>query len=129
MKKQIIKIGLVALVTVFTSCATEKAYFLSSTHPDKNNFIIVKSNVQSTAKVTSVLGLGGHSKKSLVNVAKEQLLESSNLNNNQALANIKINWRMVVANPLLITSSCTVTADVVELKPVISITTTAFLDK
>jgi hypothetical protein len=130
MKRQIVKIGLVALVTVFsTSCAMQKDFMLSSTHPDKKNFIVIKSDVVSTAKTTSVLGIGGLTKQSLVNIATGQLLESSHLTSTQSLANIKVNWKMVYARPLLVTNRCTVTADIVEHKPENAIASTAFLDR
>ena len=114
MKKQMNKIGVIALMVLFSSCATQKGYMLSSTHPGKINFIVIKNNVQGIAKASSVFGLGGLSKGALINVAKEQLIETNHLECNQSLVNLKVNWRMVYARPFLITNRCTVTADIVE---------------
>jgi hypothetical protein len=114
MKKQISIIGVIALMVLFSSCATQKGYMLSSTFPGKNKFIVIKNNVNGIAKATSVFGLGSHSRGSLINEAKEHLIESNHLQCNQSLVNLKVNWKMVYARPFLITNRCIVTADIVE---------------
>lgn len=114
MKKQISKVGVIALMVLFSSCATQKGYVLSSTHPGKNNFIVIKNNVQGIVKATSVFGLGRLSKGALINEAETQLIESNHLTVNQSLVNLKVSWKMVSARPFLITNRCTVTADIVE---------------
>jgi hypothetical protein len=116
MKKQISKVGVIALMVLFSSCATQKGYVLSSTHPGKNNFIVIKNNVQGIVRATSVFGLGRLSKGALINEAKAQLIESNHLTDNQSLVNLNISWKMVSARPFLITNRCTVTADIVEYR-------------
>lgn len=116
MKKLISKVGVIALIVLFSSCATQKGYMLSSTHPGKNNFMVIKNNVHGIVKATSVFGLGRLSKGALINEAKAQLIESNHLTVNQSLVNLKINWKMVSARPFLITNRCTVTADIVEYR-------------
>jgi hypothetical protein len=116
MKKQVIKIGGVVLIVLFSSCATQKGYMLSSTHPGNNSFIVVKSNVQGIAKANHIFGFGRFAKGALINEAKTQLIESNQLDVNQALVNLKVNWKMVHASPFYITNRCTVTADIVEFK-------------
>ena len=114
MKKQMSKIGVIALMVLFSSCATQKGYMLSSTHPGKINFIVIKNNVHGIAKASSVFGFGRLSKGALINEAKAQLIESNHLECNQSLVNLNVNWKMVYARPFLITNRCTVTADIVE---------------
>jgi uncharacterized membrane protein len=116
MKKLISKVGVIALMVLFSSCATQKGYMLSSTHPGKNNFIVIKNNVHGIVKATSVFGLGRLSKGALINEAKAQLIESNHLTVNQSLVNLNISWKMVSARPFLITNRCTVTADIVEYR-------------
>jgi hypothetical protein len=116
MKTQINKIGVITLMVLFSGCATQKGYVLSSTHPGKNNFIVIKNNVQGVVKATSVFGLGRSSKGALINEAKTQLIESNHLTVNQSLVNLKVSWKMVSARPFLVTNKCIVTADIVEYR-------------
>jgi hypothetical protein len=116
MKKKLVKTGGVVLIVLFSSCATQKGYVVSSTHPYKNSYILVKSNVQGIAKASHLLGFGGFAKGALINEAKTQLIESNHLDVNQSLVNLKVNWKMVHARPFYITNRCTVTADIVEFK-------------
>jgi hypothetical protein len=116
MKKQMIMIGGVVLIVLFSSCATQKGYTLSSTHPGKNSYIVVRSNVQGIAKANYLFGFGSFAKGALVNEAKTQLIESNHLDLNQELVNLKVNWKVVHARPFYITNRCTVTADIVEFK-------------
>lgn len=116
MKKKMVIIGSVVLIVLFSSCATQKGYVLSSTHPGKNSYILVKSNVQGIAKASHLLGFGRLAKGALINEAKSQLIESNHLDINQALVNLKVDWKMVHARPFYITNRCTVTADIVEFR-------------
>jgi hypothetical protein len=116
MDKKMIVIGVVALLVIFSGCATQKRYMLSSTHPGKNGYIVIKNNVQGFAKANYLFGFGSFAKRSLMNEAKAQLIESNHLNGNQALVNLKVNWKMINARPFLVTNRCTVTADIVEFK-------------
>lgn len=116
MNKKMIILGGAVLMVIFSSCATQKRYTLSSTHPWKNDYIVIKNNVQGFAKANYVFGLGSFAKGSLMNEAKTQLIESNHLNSDQALVNLKVNWKMIYARPFLITNRCTVTADIVEFK-------------
>ena len=65
---------------------------------------------------TYVFGLGGLSKKTLVDVAKKDLLSENPLNDNQAMVNLTVNWKNTFVLPFAITNRCTVTADIVEFK-------------
>lgn len=87
----------------------------SSASLSTNNFSYVKNNVQGSAKATYIFGIGGLSKKALVNTAKTRLLESNPLKENQALVNLTVNWRSTF---FLIgfSNRCTVTGDIVDFK-------------
>ena len=115
-KNVILIINLIAVTVLFSGCAVHKRYMISSTSVNSNNYSYIKNDVQCTAKATSVFGIGSHSKRSLVNDAEKQLLESTPLKDNQTLANLSVNWKMIYALPFVITNRCTITADIVELK-------------
>jgi hypothetical protein len=115
MKTNSIKILAILLVTLLSGCAAHNGYMQSSASLDESNFSYIKKDAQGTAKATYILGIGGLSKKALVNTAKQRLLETNSLKDSQALANITVNWRMTF---FLIgfSNRCTVTADIVEFK-------------
>ena len=115
MKKQIFKIALIAVMAIFSSCAMHTGEMLSSASLSTSNFSYIKNDVLGTAKATYIFGIGGLSKRALVNNAKKQLLESNPLKNNQTLANITINWRTTFFL-LGFSKRCTITADIVEFK-------------
>jgi hypothetical protein len=115
-KKVVLIMNLTALIALFSGCAVHKRYMISSTSVNSNNYSYIKNDVKCTAKATSIFGIGSHSRRSLVNDAKKQLLESTPLKANQTLANLSVNWKMLYALPFVITNRCTITADIVELK-------------
>jgi len=115
MKKLSSKIGLLVIITVFSSCAVQKNYTLSSTYLSKSKFSYAKNDVKSTTRATYIFGLGSHSKGSLLNKAKERLFESNTLNNDQSFVNINVSWKMTYILPFIIANKCTLSADVVEI--------------
>ena len=115
MKKLSLKIGMLAIITVFSGCAVQKNYTLSSTYLSKSKFSYAKNDVKSITRATYLFGLGSHSKGSLLNKAKERLFESNTLNNDQSFVNLNVSWKMTYILPFIIANKCTVTADVVEV--------------
>ena len=115
MKKLSLKIGMLAIITVFSGCAVQKNYTLSSTYLSKSKFSYAKNDVKSTTRATYIFGLGSHSKGGLLNKAKEQLFERNTLNNDQSFVNLNVSWKMTYILPFIIANKCTVTADVVEV--------------
>lgn len=100
-----------------TSCVgLHKGYITNSTSLSENNFTYVTKNLQGSSTVTYVLGIGGLAKSTLVNTAKQKMLENNPLKDNQALVNLTVNWKSSNYVGIYITLKCTVTADVVEFK-------------
>ncbi len=60
------------------------------------------------------MGIGGFSKQAIADEAKEELLKENSLGNNQALANITVNYKSKYFFGLYQEVICTITADVVE---------------
>jgi hypothetical protein len=107
----------VLLTIMLSSCATlHSGYMNNSAALSQPNFTYVQKNVQGFPTATYFLGIGGLSKETLVNSAKMNLLDVALLKDNQALVNTTVNFATSFYLGLLITVTCTVTADVVEFK-------------
>jgi hypothetical protein len=129
MKLPGIKIGLLVLITVFSSCAVQKRYTLSSSYLPKSKYSFVKNDVQSTSRATYIFGLGSHKKGTLVNEAKEKLFEVNPLSEDQSLVNINISWKMTYVLPFVITNRCTVSGDIVDVRKPMNVLATALPEK
>lgn len=116
MKSTTIKLGILALFVALTqSCAYHTGYMNSSVSLSSNNFVYVKRDVQGSARALYVFGFGGLKRQALVNEAKQNLLQNYQLQNNQALADVTVNWKQTLILPVMI-YRCTVTASIVEFK-------------
>ncbi len=104
------------VISLFTSCAMHNGYMVNSASLSSSNFKYVNKEVTGTAIASYVIGIGGISKATLVGLAKQNLIEYYPLKENQALANITINWKTTYVLPFAITNRCTITADIVEFK-------------
>jgi hypothetical protein len=100
---------------VVSSCAVHSGNMASSGSLSAANFSYVKKGIKGEAKVTYVLAFGGLAKKSLIDKAKQQMLESYDLKDNQALSNLTVNYKSSFF-PFYRTVRCIVTADVVQFK-------------
>ena len=117
MKNKIIKFLFLSIfITGFSNCAMHTGYMQSSASLSSNNFSYVKRDVQGTAKATYVFGIGGLKRTALVNDAKKNLLDNYQLQNNQALVDITVNWKQTMIMPFVMFNRCTVTASIVEFK-------------
>ena len=118
MKNLFSKIALVVFAsTLLSSCmATHSGYMSNSTSLNQSNFEYVKNNIGGVEQVTYILGIGGMAKETLVANAKMNMLESYPLKANQALSNLTVNMKTSYKLGLIVTVTCTVTADVVEFK-------------
>jgi len=104
------------VISLLSSCAMHQGYMVNSASLGSNNFTYVKKDVTGTAMATYVFGLGGLSKKAIVDDAKKDLLSANPLKDNQALVNLTVSWKNTFVLPFAITNRCTVTADIVEFK-------------
>jgi hypothetical protein len=117
MKKQsYISLIALALIALLSSCAMHQGYIVSSAALSSNNFIYVKDGVKGTATATYVFGMGGLSKEGLVDAAKQDMLSTNPLRDNQALVNLTVNWKKSFVLPFAITHRCTITGDIVEFR-------------
>ena len=118
MKKLFSKIAIVVFTsTLLTSCmAIHSGYMTNSTALSQANFEYVSNNIQGSESVTYILGIGGMAKETLVDNAKKNMLQRNPLKANQALANLTLN--IITTNQLgiIVTVTCTVTADIVEFR-------------
>lgn len=114
--KTLIKISMFAiLVSMLSSCAIHTGLMDSSAYLSQPNFDYVKQNICGSCQTTRVLGFGGLFKADLVEIAKKEMLTQHELQSNQALANVTVDWkhsRFLLAK----TTKCTVSADVVEFR-------------
>ena len=106
---------LVISVLSFSSCAVHNGYMTNSASLSQANFSYVKKSVSGEASTMKVFGLGGLAKSKIVEEAKKQMLKRNKLQDNQALANVTVNWKNSVYLVVNI-NTCTVTADIVEFK-------------
>lgn len=110
---------LIFVLTSFTGCALHQGYFMNSAALSSNNFSYITKGLAGSASATYVFGLGGNSRKALVDEAKNNMLSGyaeSPLKNNRALVNITVNWKSTFVLPFIVVNQCTVTADLVEFK-------------
>jgi hypothetical protein len=118
MKKNIFTATFVILFAVLlTSCsALHQGYMANSASLSSANFSYVRNNIKGESTATYILGIGGLAKETLVNDAKQRMLTDNPLKNNQALANLTVNFKTSAYFIFYTTCTCTVTADVVEFK-------------
>ena len=117
MRNSIFRLGLFLLSAYFlASCAaSHSGYMVNSASLSSNNFHYVQTDAFASAKCTYFLGLGGVQHDALVGEAKQNLYYKTGLLDNQVLANVTVNWKTKFSwFGLVITSKCTVTADIVE---------------
>jgi hypothetical protein len=117
--KVIYKLGLVLVFApILVSCiAFHSGNLSNSAALNAANFTYVNQNIKGQADATYFLVFGGLRKETLVHDAKQQMLTSYPLKDNQALVNQTVNFRytfLLMGFARKVT--CTVTADVVEFK-------------
>ncbi len=113
MKKLIAILSIVTMLA--SSCAIHKGMMHNSVSLSINNFSYVKRNVTGSAKTMNIFGVGGFTKKSLIDEAKRNLLQDNPLNNNQALANVAVSEKFGMYFVVFVTE-VTITADIVEFR-------------
>lgn len=117
MKNLTFRLGLFLISVYFlASCAASHSGYMSgSASLSSNNFRYVKTNVFASAQCIYFLGLGGYAHEALVGEAKQNLYLKSGLKNNQAYANITVNWKtQITFLGFIVRRKCTVSADIVE---------------
>jgi hypothetical protein len=117
MQNSVFRLGVAFLVSyIMISCAaSHSGNMLNSASLSTDNFYYVKTNVFASAECTYFLGLGGYAHEALVGEAKQNLYLKSGLENNQAYANITVNWKtQVTFLGFIVRRVCTVSADIVE---------------
>lgn len=112
--KNFIKLSTVAvLLSLVSGCALHTGMMSNSAQLSHANFTYVKMGLYGTCQTTRVLGFGGVFKADLVEEAKKEMLLEFELQPNQALANVTVDWKH--GRYILVkTTKCSVSADVVE---------------
>jgi len=112
--KNIIKLSAFAiLMLMVSSCAIHTGVMSNSAQLSHANFTYVQKGLYGTCQTTRVLGFGGVFKADLVEEAKKEMLADYELQANQALANVTVDWKH--GRYILVkTTKCSVSADVVE---------------
>lgn len=107
---------LIFLSILLTSCAAGlSGNFSGSAALTQKNFSYVK-NVKGTSQATYILGIGGLSREALAKEAKESMLSKTPLKDNQALANVTVDYKNSSFIGIVATVKCVITADIVEFK-------------
>lgn len=117
MKKSILNIILTfSLVTLLSSCAFHSGLMTNSTTTvlEKANFSYVQRQIEGRSSVKYILGFGGLRKQTIVDHAKRDMLRHHPLDDNQALANVTVNYKTSMYAGVFRKIQCTVTADIVE---------------
>ena len=112
--KNIIKLSAFAILMIMvSSCAIHTGVMSNSAQLSHANFTYVKKSLYGTCHTTRILGFGGVFKADLVEEAKKDMLSGYELQANQALANVTVDWKH--GRYILVkTTTCSVSADVVE---------------
>ena len=118
MKKLILKsVFILSLTVLLTSCAAGLSGSMSdSAALSSNNFTYAQKNVQGMSEATYVFGFGGMKREAIVNEAKQMMLANNPLQNNQAIANLAVDFKYSSFLGIVNTVKCYVTADIVEFK-------------
>jgi hypothetical protein len=107
---------LLILSILLTSCAASLGgNFVGSASLGQKNFSYVK-NLRGTAQATYILGIGGLSREALAKEAKEEMLAKTPLKDNQAIANVTVDYKNSSFIGIYTTVKCVITADIVEFK-------------
>ncbi|MEY2703008.1 MAG: hypothetical protein RLY43_1646 [Bacteroidota bacterium] len=113
--KKLKLLSVLLVLTMMTSCmATFNGVFGTTTDLSSANFSYLTMNVEGKSKATYLLGIGGNDRKSLINEAKQDLLQKHNLKSNQALANVTTSFKNSNYLGLMQIVECTLSADIVE---------------
>lgn len=118
MRKILYSIGAAFLLT---SCAAYHSGTLQNAAAlGHANFTYVHKDVKGIATCTYILGIGGLAKDAIASKAKQALIQQHPLKDNQALANITVNYKSIapfyIIGILYRAVTCTITADIVEFK-------------
>lgn len=114
--KNLIRLSIFALlISALSSCAIHSGYMNNSASLGEANFKYIEKNIYGSAKTVKIFGIGGSGEYALVHSAKLNMLDGYELKTNQALANITVNWKKTTFI-LVSTTTCVVTADIVEFR-------------
>lgn len=80
----------------------------------QNNFSYVATNQIGEATVTYIFGIGGMARKSLIYDAVKDLRSKRRLEDGQAWVNQTENFKTTVKLGIIVTTTCTITADVIQ---------------
>lgn len=118
MKKLILKsVFILSIAILLTSCAAGLSGSMSgSAALNSNNFTYAQKNVQGMSQATYVFGIGGMKREAIVNEAKQIMLANNPLRNNQAMANLVVDFKYSSFLGIVNTVKCYVSADIVEFK-------------
>jgi len=116
MRKLFHRLALILFSAYFlSSCAAfHNGYMANSTTLGCKNFKYIEHDASGSAKSTYFLGIGGFGHNALVAEAKEDLVYTYIVEDNQSLANITVSWETKVWIVFITTHTCTITADIVE---------------
>jgi hypothetical protein len=115
MKTFFLKVSLFAAIAIIlSSCvALHNGYMNNSASLSSANFRYIKNDAKASETATYFLAIGGF-KESLVAKAKEKLIAENSLKDNQALANITVNFKYSSYFGIVTTVTCTISTDIVE---------------
>ena len=105
----------IVLALLLSGCAAfHSGYITDSASLGQANFSY-ENQVEGVANATYVFGIGGLGRQALVSEAKEQMRLEEPLGDNEAYANITVNWKTsYIMFGLIMNVKCTVTADIVK---------------
>ena len=119
MKKIFGILAIVAATLSLTGCGvsmmTSENYNQTKVVLSENNFKVV-GQAYGEATATYICGIGGFSRKALLNNAINEMSKNARLKGAQTLTNITTNTSVKMVTPFYVQVTCTATANVVEFK-------------
>ena len=110
-------VAVLAVSIYVTGCvASHSGVLLNQTtvQLSQNNFSYVATNQIGEATVTYIFGIGGMARKSLIYDAVKDLRTKRKLEDGQAWVNQTENFKTTIKLGIIVTTTCTVTADVIQ---------------
>ena len=114
--KHLIKFSFIAVfIALLSGCAVHSGIMNNSAALGEANFSYRQQSISGSSEAKYIFGIGGLDKQALVDEAKKDMLKNYELQPNQALANVTVNWKNTFIL-VVIKTQCTVTADIVEFR-------------
>lgn len=106
---------IVATSIILPSCFALHTGLISGTASiSSNNFKLIKRDVRARTSTWIILGIGGIEEEAMVRHTKNRMVRENNLQSNQFLTNVTVDFKTTIILGLAINRECFMSADVIE---------------